>query len=424
MVKANKLLLKYSNVFSSNEADIGKTGLVQHKIELPIFQRPRRLPVALEKEVETMIEGMVKDGVIEPSSSPWCSPVVLVKKKDGSMRFCVDYRRLNDATKKDSYPLPRIDDTLDMLTGVKWFSTLELKSGYWQVEIHPKDKEKIAFSTGKCLWQFKVMPFVLCNAPATFERLMELVLTGLIGDACLVYLDDIIIIGRTFEEHHQNLVRVLMKIQSANLKLSPKKCSLFKRQVSFLGYVVSEEGIRTDPEKIAAINEWPVPKDKTQELKNRLCKTPILGYPDAGKEFIVDTDASDIGLGGVLSQRNGDQEIVIAYVCKSLSKSERNYCVTRRELLAVVKSLQHFSKYLLGRKFHLRTDHAALKWLLQFKNPEGQVARWIELLQEYDFVIEHRSGRSHGNADALSRRPCPDCTASIVLGKRVRKWYL
>ncbi|CAK1603696.1 unnamed protein product [Parnassius mnemosyne] len=163
MVKAKKLLLKYANVFSSNEADIEKTGLVQHKIntgqELPIRQRPRRLPVAREKEVETMIEGMVKDGVIEPSSSPWCSPVVLVKKKDSSMRFCVDYRRLNDVTKKDSYPLPRIDDTLDMLTGVKWFSTLDLKSGYWQVEIDPKDKEKTAFSTGKGLWQFKVMPF-------------------------------------------------------------------------------------------------------------------------------------------------------------------------------------------------------------------------------------------------------------------------
>ncbi|CAK1599828.1 unnamed protein product [Parnassius mnemosyne] len=171
-----------------------------------------------------MIEGMVKDGVNEPSSSPWCSPVVLVKKKDGSMRFCVDYRRLNDVKKKDSYSLPRIDDTLDTLTGVKWFSTLDLKSGYWQAEIDPKDKKKTAFSTRKGLWQFKVVPFGLCNAPATYERLMELVLTGLIGDACLVYLDDIIIVGRMFEEHLPNLERVLMKVQSANLKLSPKKC--------------------------------------------------------------------------------------------------------------------------------------------------------------------------------------------------------
>ncbi|CAK1601771.1 unnamed protein product [Parnassius mnemosyne] len=334
-----------------------------------------------------MIEGMAKDGVIEHSSSPWCSHVMLEKKKDGRMQFRIDYRRLNDVTKKDSYPLPRTDDTLDMLTGVKWLSTLDkhLKSGYWQVEIDTKDKENTAFSTGKDLWQFKVMPVGLCNALATFERLMELVLTGLIGDACLVYLDDIIIVGRTFEEHLQILERVLMKIQSANLKLSPKKCLLFKRQVSFLGYTVSEEGIRTDPEKIAAVKDWPVPKDKAQlraflglcsyyrrfvknfayivkplhklteekrhlcwdescdiaflELKDCLCKTPILGYPDAGKEFIVDTDASDIGLGGVLSQGNGDQEVVIAYFSKSLSKPERNYCVTRRELLAVVKSL-------------------------------------------------------------------------------------
>lgn len=457
---AKKMLAQYADVFSSNDADIGKTGLVQHKIntgnEVPIRQRPRRLPVAREREVDTLIDGMVKDGVIEPSSSPWCSPVVLVKKKDGSMRFCVDYRRLNDVTKKDSYPLPRIDDTLDMLTGVKWFSTLDLKSGYWQVELDPKDKEKTAFSTGKGLWQFKVMPFGLCNAPATFERLMELVLAGLIGDACLVYLDDIIIVGRTFDEHLKNLELVLSKIRSANLKLSPKKCSLFKQQVSFLGFVVSQEGVRTDPEKITAVKDWPVPKDKTQvraflglcsyyrrfvknfsdiakplhklteekrhffwdeeceaafeELKKRLCNTPILGYPDAENDFIVDTDASDFGIGGVLSQQKGDQEVVIAYFSKSLSKPERNYCVTRRELLAVVKTLQHFSKYLLGRKFRLRSDHAALKWLLQFKNPEGQVARWIELLQEYDFVIEHRSGRSHGNADALSRRPCPeDC---------------
>jgi predicted aspartyl protease len=457
-LKARNLFLRYTDTFSTGDGDIGKTGLVKHKIntgdEIPIKQRPRRVPLARESEVEEMIQDMKKNDVIEPSSSPWCSPVVLVKKKDGSTRFCVDYRRLNDVTKKDSYPLPRIDDTLDTLSGMKWFSALDLKSGYWQVELDPTDKEKTAFSTGKGLWQFKVMPFGLCNAPATFERLMEQVLAGLLGDTCLVYLDDIIIVGKDFDDHLRKLEKVLEKLRAANLKLSPKKCSFFKRQVNYLGHVVSENGVQTDPAKTTAVREWPVPKNKTEvraflglcsyyrrfvkgfsdiakplhrlteekrtfvwneecndafrKLKKSLCETPVLGYPDAGCEFIVDTDASNIGVGGVLSQKQGEQEVVIAYYSKSLSKSERNYCVTRRELLAIVKTLQHFRKYLLGRKFQLRTDHAALRWLLNFKNPEGQVARWIEQLQEYDLQISHRAGRIHGNADGLSRRPCPN----------------
>ncbi|CAF4895233.1 unnamed protein product [Pieris macdunnoughi] len=460
MSKAKGLLKTFSDMFATHDGDLGRTGVVKHRIETgteaPIRLRPRRVPVAYEKNIDKMIAEMSNHNVIEASSSPWCSPVVLVKKKDNSLRFCVDYRRLNDITKKDSYPLPRIDDTLDTLSGAKWFTTLDLKSGYWQVEIDSSHKEKTAFSTGKGLWQFKVMPFGLCNAPATFERLMEKVLSGLIGEACLVYFDDVVIIGKDFDDHIRNLQRVLSRLHKANLKLSAKKCLFFKRAVSYLGHIISEDGVRTDPEKIVAVKDWPVPKDKTEvraflglcsyyrrfvrnfadiakplhrlteqkrkftwdgecedafnELKNRLCETPILGYPDQDGEYVVDTDASGIGIGGVLSQVKGEHEQVIAYFSKSLSKPERNYCVTRRELLAVVKTLQHFSKYLLGRKFRLRTDHAALKWLLQFKNPEGQVARWIEQLQEYDFATEHRKGRAHGNADALSRRPCEeDC---------------
>lgn len=459
-MKAKKFLQRYANIFSSQEGDLGRTSMVQHRIdtgsERPIRQRARRIPIAKEKEVEGLLEDMRRNKIIEPSKSPWCSPVVLVKKKDGSTRFCVDYRRLNDVTKKDSYPLPRIDDTLDTLSGMKWFSTLDLKSGYWQVEIHPKDKEKTAFSTGKGLWQFNVMPFGLCNAPATFERLMECVLAGLVGEACLVYLDDVIIVGRDFEDHLRNLEKVFAKIEGAKLKLNPKKCRLFRSKVNYLGHIISSDGIQTDPEKLEAVQKWPTPKDKTevraflglcsyyrrfvkgfaeiakplhrltedkrqfswdgtcedsfQKLKKHLCETPILGYPQTEGQFIVDTDASNTAIGGVLSQKQGEREVVIAYFSKSLSKPERNYCVTRRELLAVVKTLQHFNKYLIGRQFLLRTDHAALKWLLQFKNPEGQVARWIEQLQEYDFKTEHRSGKTHGNADALSRRPCSeDC---------------
>ncbi|GBN75169.1 Retrovirus-related Pol polyprotein from transposon 297 [Araneus ventricosus] len=326
---------------------------------------------------------MVDNGIIEESSGPWASHIVLVKKKDGSRRFCVDYRKLNEITIKDSYPLPRIDDTLDALNGSQWFSTLDLKSGYWQVEIQLEDKEKTAFTTGQGLWQFKVMPFGLCNAPATFERLMETVLRGLTSEAYLVYLDDIIIVGRTFQEHLNNIRKVFQRLQKANLKLSPKKCRFFRKEV-YLGHIISADGVKTDLEKTKAVVDWPRP-ETVHDLRS------FLGLCTYYRRFKI-----------------GTEECVIAYFSKSLGKPERNYCVTRKELLAIVKSTEHFHHYLYGRKFLLRTDHASLRWLLNFREPEGQIARWIQRLQEYDFEIQHRKGTSHGNADALSRRPCKE----------------
>ncbi|XP_063215566.1 retrovirus-related Pol polyprotein from transposon 412 isoform X1 [Bacillus rossius redtenbacheri] len=460
MEEVTSFLLRNQDVFSLGDTDLGRTSIVYHRINTgdtePIRQAPRRLPLAKQEEAEKMIASMMEGGVIEPSASPWASPVVLVAKKDGQLRFCVDYRKLNDVTKKDSYPLPRIDDTLDTLSGTRWFSTLDLKSGYWQVELHPEDKEKTAFSTGSGLFQFTVLPFGLCNAPATFERLMELVLHSLTWKTCLVYLDDIIVVGNTVKEHLKNLQDVFDRLRHAQLKLSPKKCFLFQHEVTFLGHIVSQVGVRTDPEKIRSVKEWPRPENKHdvrsflglctyyrrfvpgfaaiakplhelteerrqflwtptcetsfQDLKKALCTSPILAYPRQHGDYILDTDASGRGLGAVLSQVQDGNERVIAYYSKVLSKPESNYCVTRRELLALVKSFRHFHKYLYGRRFLLRTDHAALKWLLQFKNPEGQLARWIEQIQQYDCKIEHRKGRIHSNADALSRRPCKvDC---------------
>lgn len=455
-----QIIAQYHDVFSTTDTDMGRTDKVQHRIDTgdspPIKQAPRRIPFAQQEEVEIMLRDMEQSGVIEESQSPWTSPVVLVKKKDGSTRFCVDYRRLNSVTKKDSYPLPRIDDTLDTLTGSKWFSTLDLKSGYWQVAVHPQDREKTAFSTGNGLWQFKVMPFGLCNAPATFERLMETVLRGMTWKTCLVYLDDVIILGKSFDDHLKNIREILQKMREAGLKLNSKKCCFLQKEVKYLGHVISENGVRTDPIKIDAVSRWPCPKDvhelrsflglctyyrrfvrnfaniakplhrltednrdfdwndecdeAFQSLKKALCSAPILTFPVPGKTFILDTDASNFGIGAVLSQESEGREQVIAYFSKVLSKPEKNYCVTRRELLAVVKAVKHFHKYLYGQRFVLRTDHASLRWLFQFKNPEGQVARWLQQLQEYDFEIRHRKGEQHKNADTLSRRPCcEDC---------------
>jgi hypothetical protein len=185
-------------------------------------------------------------------------------RKKVELRFCLDYRKLNDVTKKDCFPLPRIDDTIYTLAGANWFSTLDLKSGYWQVDIHPDDKEKTAFSTGQGLWEFTVMPFGLCNAPATFERLMETVLRGLTYDSYLVYLDDVIVIGRSFHENLTNLRKVFQRFREVRLKINPEKCHLFQKEVLYLGHIISPEGITTEPEKLEAVREWPTPRINTK----------------------------------------------------------------------------------------------------------------------------------------------------------------
>ncbi|GFY19661.1 retrovirus-related Pol polyprotein from transposon 297 [Trichonephila clavipes] len=345
-------------------------------------QHPRRLPFAKQEEVGTLLREMQENDIIEPSSSPWASPIVLVRKKDGSTRFCVDYRKLNDVTKKDSYPLPRIDDTLDTLSGHKWFSTLDLKSGYWQVEIHPEDREKQHSLPARTMAvQSHAVRALQC---ASYFRAPD-------GDR-----------GRTFEEHLQNIRKVLSKLSDANLKLNPSKCKFFQKEVNYLGHIISAEGVRTDPEKVSAVKNWKRPENLP------LTSSPILIYPQPDKPFILDTDASNESVGAVLSQEIDGQERVVAYWSKCLSKPERNYCVTRKELLAIVKAIEHFHHYLYGQKFLLRTDHASLTWLMNFRNTEGQVARWIQRLNEYYFDIRHRKGSSHGNADALSRRPCPE----------------
>lgn len=449
------LLEEFLDIFAACDEDCTRTSLVQHHIDTgqasPIRLRPHRLPLAKRQAAEELIQSMAANGVIEPADGPWAAPVVMVRK-DGGWRPCVDYRRLNEVTKKDSYPLPRIDDALDHVAGSQWFSSLDLRSGYWQVELAPEARPKTAFTIGQGLWQFTVMPFGLCNAPATFEQLMERVLKDIPRSQCVVYLDDLLVHAKDFDTALMNLREVLLAIRRAGLRLNPAKCNLLAKETTFLGHVVNGKGVATDPAKVAAVAEWPQPTNAKElqsflglasyyrrfvrgfatvaaplhrltnqgcrfewdeacsaafhQLKEALVRAPVLAYPDPLRPFIVDTDASGVGVGAVLSQVGEAGERVVAYYSCSLNQPARNYCVTRRELLAVVMAVRRFRPYLLGNKFTLRTDHASLTWLLNFKQPEGQVARWLEILQEYDFVIQHRPGHQHTNADALSRRPC------------------
>lgn len=266
--QVSSLLSKYATVFSESDHNLGRTGIIKYRIPTgdarPIKQPPRRVPVHMQEVVERQMDQMLSDGVIQPSSSPSASGIVLVRKKDGTRRFCVDYRRLNDVTIKDAYPLSRVDESLEQLAGSSWFSCLDISSGYWQVEVDREDKPKTAFTTRKGLFEFNVMPFGLCNPPATFERLIESVLTGLHWKICLIYLGNIIVTGKSFEDMISNLESVLKRFAEAGVKLKPRKCQLFKREVTFLGHVITRHGIKTDPEKTECIKLWPTPTNVTE----------------------------------------------------------------------------------------------------------------------------------------------------------------
>ena len=286
-----RLVTEYGDIFSKNNEDIGKTRLLRHHINTgdaaPVRQRPRRIPLRLREEVEEQKNKMLRDGIIEESSSPWCSPIVLAKKKDGSFRFCVDLRAVNRVTQSLPHPLPRVDDALDSLAGAKFFSTLDMASGYWQVDLADEDKEKTAFTTGKGLHQFRAMPYGLKNAGATFQRLMELILAGMESRNCLVYIDDIIIFGETEQAHLKNLEEVFQRIRDAGMKLKPRKCCLARDEVVFLGHKVSRAGVQPDPANVAKVRGWPRP-EKAEDLKSFLGLTGyyskfVPGYSDLVK---------------------------------------------------------------------------------------------------------------------------------------------
>ena len=263
------LLNSYQDIFATGSGELGLTSVTEHKIEtqdaVPVKQLPRRLPNALRPVVEEQVSKMLEKEVIQPSNSPWASPIVLVRKKDGTWRFCIDFRKLNEVTIKDAFPLPQIADLVDSLSGHKYFSTLDLASGYWQVPMEESSQEKTAFVTpGGDHFEFLRMPFGLTNAVPTFQRLMSVVLEGLLPLRCLVYLDDVLVIGRSFEQHLENLESVLKAIGDAGLKLKLAKCQFAQSSVDFLGFTISDSGLAPDPKKVEAISRYPTPTDPTE----------------------------------------------------------------------------------------------------------------------------------------------------------------
>ena len=473
--KLARLLIKYQDVFSKNDEDLGMCTEVCHRIDTgdhkPIRQPLRRTIRGMEDVEDKVIDSMLKNKVIEPSKSQWASPVVLVKKKDGGTRFCIDFRKVNAATVKDSFPLPNIEHCIDTLAGSAFFSTLDLNSGYWQVALHPQDKEKTAFISRRGLFQWSVMPFGLCNAPATFQRMMECTLRGILWTSALCYIDDVVVFGQSIDQSLDRLEAVFERLRRVNLKLKPRKCKLLATEVLFLGFIVDGKGVRVNPSLVSDVVKWPDPRNVKdlqsflgttsyfrkwikgyadiasplyeltkrrakwvwgereqkafESLKQSLVNPPILSHPIPGHTFILDTDASDFALGCVLLQEQPNEqgqieEKVIAYSSFIMDPQQRRYCTTRRELLAVVRGTRAYRHYLLNSTFLVRTDHGSLAWLMRFRDPQGQLARFLEELSCYDMVIQHRAGTKHGDCDGLSRRPsehgeCSCYTAGATL---------
>ena len=266
--KIASLLNRFEHVFSKDDDDLGTTNLLEHTINTgsskPMKQPPRRVPLAFANEEKLVIEQMERQGIIRKSKSPWASPIVLVRKKNGNVRPCIDYRRLNSVTENDAFPLPRIQDCLDAVSGSTLYSTMDLTSGYHQVPVRNSDIRKTAFVTMYGLYEFLKMPMGLKSAPMTFQRVMELALQGLQWQICLIYLDDVVIFSKTFEEHMERLTRGFDRISTGGLKLKPEKCQLLQTEVTFLGHVVSGERVRPHPSNILKIKEWPPPQTVTQ----------------------------------------------------------------------------------------------------------------------------------------------------------------
>ena len=445
-----EFLVKYEHMFGyfENKAKKPKatvTTEVSHQLITDgsiVSAKPYRLSPAQKAIVKDEIDKMLKLGIIRKSSSEYASPVVLVPKPDGSWRFCVDYRKLNNHTKGDKYPLPNISECLSRMKGAKYFAKLDLSSGYWQIPMHPNDIDKTAFVTHYGLYEFTVMPFGLKTAPATFQRMMD----RLLGDMMdvMIYLDDVLIMGTSIDDLLVKTKEVFQRLDGGNLKLKAKKCHIGMREIDYLGHIVSHKGIFTDKAKTEAIKKMHPPSNVREvrrflgmtsyyrnyiygfakiadpltnligkgarfhwndscqkafdKLKQMLCDSPVLTHPDYTKPFSIFTDASDVGVGAVLTQEGRP----VWFASRVLKPAERKYDTREKECIAVMFGLEKFKPYYFGRSVVVFTDHGNLRWLMDHEQ-KGRLARWQLYLQQFDFSISYVKGKHNPVADCLSR---------------------
>ena len=466
--KLCQLLLRYKDVVALKGDTLGLTSKIEHTIKVPHDMQPLYIPAyrvahsqreAIDKEVEAML----KDEIIEPSHSPWSFPLLCVPKKDGTYRIVVDFRQLNKATISDPYPVPSMRDLIANVGQKKIFTTIDLLMGFLQIPLEETSKPLTAFTTSSGRYQYRRMPFGLKSSPTTFVRLMDIVLTGLLGKDVYCYIDDLIIASNTIEEHLELLEKVLQRLQAANLKLKLSKCKFLQKEVVYLGHTLSSKGVEVNQEKIVAIQNFPQPRDKKaiqsflgvtgfyrsfiksyahmaapltdllketaefvwrepqqqafEVLKASLVNPPVLALPDFEQEFFIATDASDVGLGACLMQRKEGKYCAIAYYSRKLRPSEKNYSVTDREALAVIESLKHFRYIVFGYPITLYTDHTACLELFKNPNMSGKRARWFLTAKDYEIQFKYLPGRVNYVADALSRyTPNGNNNATALMG--------
>lgn len=473
--KIADLCSEYSDVFSLPDEEVTTTDIYEQKLrfsdDTPVYTPNYRIPHAHRPIVEDEIQKLIRDGIVEPTISPYNSPLLLVPKasntKDPKWRLVVDFRKLNQKLVPDVHPLPRIDEVLDQLGRAKFFSVADLKSSFHQIKLDPGSRDATAFSTHKGQWRFTRVPYGLNVSANAFCRMMAIAFSGLPPEIAFLYVDDIIIIGCSVEHHLKNIRAVFEICRKCNLKLNPEKCHWFQTQVVYLGHLCTDQGVKPDPSKMDKVENFPVPKnanearrfvalanyyrrfiekfahkasplnrlqkknvkfewteecDKAfQELKAALVSPPLLVYPDFEKEFLLTTDASDRACGAVLSQEHDGLDRPIAYFSRSFSKGELNKSTIEKELLAIYFAIKHFEPYLYGRKFCVKTDHRPLVHLFGMTKPTNRLTRIRLDLEEFDFDILYVKGKDNVVADALSRIPVNELSLLVTTRAQAKR---